>query len=249
MCFLRRFSPSRTTLYCTISVPLKSQDAYNSASRPYANAVGYAQSNLDTEYGAVMTGAQFLNCGSAEAISLANIKPIATAMSAEDLAGSVEIQTLDNAGLTVDSYVWNGEGWEGDEGTTFAPGTGLWVFNQVGDADVVSLQTAGKVGKLDVSVTLDNNYGAVGVVNPFPVQVALADILPECESMTAGELAGCVEIQTLNNAGLTVDSFVWNGEGWEGDDNTVFAPGAGLWVFNQIGDADEVTLRMPAPEL
>ena len=213
------------------------------------NLVGYAQSGLDAEYGAVMTGAQFLNVGSTDAIALANIKPTATSMTAEELAGCVEIQTLDNAGYTVDSFVWNGEGWEGDEGTTFAPGTGLWVFNQIGDADVVSLQTSGKVGTSDVAVTLDDGYGAVGVVNPFPVQVSLADILPECETMTAEELAGCVEIQTLDNAGYTVDSFVWNGEGWEGDDNTVFAAGAGLWVFNQIGDAAEVALRIPAPEL
>lgn len=196
-----------------------------------------------------MTGAQFLNCGGTEAIALANIRPTATTMSAEDLAGSVEIQTLDNAGYTVDSYIWNGASWEGDEDTTFAPGTGLWVFNYVGDTDAVSLQTSGKVGTSDVAVTLDGDYGAVGIVNPFPMQVALADLVPQCETMTVGELAGSVEIQTLDNAGYTVDSYVWNGEGWEGDDNTVFAPGAGLWVFNYIGDAAEVTLRIPAPEL
>ncbi len=169
-------------------------------------------------------------------------------MSAADLAGCVEIQTLDNAGYTLDSYIWNGEGWEGDEGTTFAPGTGLWVFNQIGDADVIGFQTSGKVGKSDVAVLLDDNGGAVGVANPFPVKVALADILPECETMTAGDLAGCIEIQTLDNAGYTVDSYIWNGEGWEGDDNTEFEAGAGLWVFNQIGDSAEVTLRIPAPE-
>ena len=196
-----------------------------------------------------MTGAQFLNCGNTEAIALADIKPIATTKTAEELAGCVEIQTLDNAGRTVDSYVWNGAGWEGDDGKTFAPGTGLWVFNQVGDADVVSIQTKGKVGKADVFVTLDDNGGAVGIANPFPVKVALADLLPECGTMTAAELAGCVEIQTLDNAGRTVDSYVWNGEGWEGDDNTEFAAGVGLWVFNQIGDAAKVTLRIPAPEL
>ena len=196
-----------------------------------------------------MTGAQFLDCGSTEAIALANIKPIATTMSADELAGSVEIQTLDNAGRTVDSYVWNGAGWEGDDETTFAPGTGLWVFNYIGDSDVVSLQTSGKVGTSDIAVALDGDYGAAGIVNPFPVQVALADIVPQCETMTVDELAGSVEIQTLDNAGRTVGSYVWNGEGWEGDDNTVFAPGAGLWVFNYIGDAAEVTLRIPAPEL
>ena len=211
--------------------------------------VGYAQNTLDDNGGAVMTGAQFLNCNDSGNIALSSIKPAAAAMSAEDLAGSVEIQTLDNAGLTVDSYVWNGAGWEGDDETTFAPGTGLWVFNQVGDADIVSLQTAGKVGTADIVVTLDDNGGAVGIANPFPVKVALADLIPECASMTAADLAGCVEIQTLDNAGLTVDSYVWNGEGWEGDDNTEFAAGAGLWVFNQIGDAAEVTLRIPAPEL
>ena len=194
-----------------------------------------------------MTGGQFISCDGNN-VTLASLVPTADGMSAAELAGCVEIQTLDNAGLTVDSYVWNGEGWEGDEETTFAPGTGLWVFNQMGDTSTVKLQSAGKVGRLDVSITLDDNFGAVGVANPFPVKVDLADILPECETMSAAELAGCVEIQTLDNVGYTLDTYVWNGEGWEGDDNIEFEAGAGLWVFNQIGDSAEVTLRIPAPE-
>ena len=210
--------------------------------------MGYAQSTLDNDYGAIMTGAQFFGIGSTEAIALSDIKPTATSTSAADLAGSVEIQTLDNAGRTVDSYVWNGEGWEGDTGTTFAPGTGLWVFNQVGSSDTVGLQTSGKVGTSDVVVTLDDDGGAVGVANPFPVQVALADLIPECATMSAADLAGNVAIQTLDHGGYTVDSYVWTGDGWDGDEGTTFAPGTGLWVFNYVRDS-AVTLRIPAPGL
>ena len=196
-----------------------------------------------------MAGAQFIACDGSSEIALSSLKPVAANMTAEDLAGNVEIQTLDNAGFTVDSYVWNGEGWEGDDGTTFIAGVGMWVFNYVGDSDTVTIQSAGMVNTTDVAVELDDNGGAVAVANPYPISVALADIVPTCESMSAEDLAGSIEIQTLDNAGYTVDSFVWNGEGWEGDDNTTFAPGAGLWVFNQVGDAGKVYLTFPAPEL
>ena len=170
-------------------------------------------------------------------------------MTAAELAGSIEIQTLDNAGRTVDSYIWNGEGWEGDEGKVFEPGCGFSVVNSVGNSDAVALQSTGKVSTSDVVVALDTEYGATYVANTFPVKVALADLVPECESLTAEELAGSIEIQTVDNAGLTVDSFIWNGEGWEGDDNTTFAAGAGLSVINSIGAAPAVFLRIPAPEL
>lgn len=196
-----------------------------------------------------MTGAQFVDCNGEGSISLSAITPVAAATPVADLAGCVEIQTLDNAGLTVDSYVWNGEGWEGDEDTTFAPGTGLWVLNSVGADDVVSIQTAGMVSTDDVIVALDNDYGAVAVANQFPVSVALAEILPESDTLTAEELAGNVELQTLDNAGITIDSYVWNGEGWEGDGNRAFEPGTGLWVFNSVGADASVTLRIPGPEL
>lgn len=213
------------------------------------NVVGYAQSQLDNDYGAVMTGAQFVDCNGEGSISLSAITPVAAATPVADLAGCIEIQTLDNAGLTVDSYVWNGEGWEGDENATFASGTGLWVFNSVGAEDVVSIQTAGMVSTDDVIVSLDNDYGAVAVANPFPIAVALAEILPESDALTAEELAGNVEIQTLDNAGLTIDSYVWNGDGWEGDGNKTFKPGTGLWVFNSVGAGASVKLRIPGPEL
>ena len=212
--------------------------------------VGYAQNALDNDYGAVMTGAQFVNCTGTGEIALASLSPKAENMTADDLAGYIEIQTLDHAGRTVDSYVWNGEGWEGDDETTFPAGTGLWVFNQVGADTKVSLQSSGQVTTSDVVIMLDSDYGAIGIANPFPVSVTLAEILPECGNMTAEELAGYVEIQTLDHAGQTVDSYVWNGEGWEGDDEEKeIEAGTGLWVFNQVGNDSAVSLRIPAPEL
>ena len=180
----------------------------------------------------------------------------------DDTYNHVEIQTLDNAGYTVDSYVWTDEGGEdwdqtgwvdGDNNivtdVTFAPGQGLWVF---GSAATQGLQTAGLVGKSDVVVTL--RAGASGIGNPFPVAINLSDILPEGE-----DTYNHVEIQTLDNAGYTVDSYVWTDEGGEdwdqtgwvdGDNNIVtdvtFAPGQGLWVY---GSSTAQTLRFPAPEL
>lgn len=96
--------------------------------------VGYAQSGLKS--GATMVTAQFLNIGATESISITDIIPMG-----DDTYNNVEIQTLDFAGRTVDSYVWTdagGEGWDqigwvNDDNeivteVTFAPGQGLWVY-------------------------------------------------------------------------------------------------------------------------
>lgn len=216
--------------------------------------VGYAQSNLDTDYGAVMTSAQFTDVASTDgSISLSAIKPVA--MAGVETGYLVEIQLLDNAGYTTeDSYLWNGSAWEAATGAdvstiTFAPGQGLWVMSSIGEA--AGLQSSGKVGAIDVDFALDEDYGAAAIGNPFPTSIALNDIVPIVgEGIDAAYL---IEIQILDNAGYTTEnSYLWNGTVWEAasgaDVSTItFAPGQGLWVMSSIGAP--ASLRFPAPEL
>ncbi len=218
------------------------------------NLVGYAQSALDTDYGAVMTSAQFVDVASTDgSISLNAIKPAAGV--GVDTAYLVEIQILDNAGYTTeDSYLWNGATWEAASGddvskVTFAPGQGLWVMSSIGEA--AGLQSSGKVGTSDVDFDLDEDYGAAAIGNPFPTAVALNDILPIVDAGV--DASYLIEIQILDNAGYTTEnSYLWNGSSWEAasgaDVSTItFAPGQGLWVMSSIGAP--AALRFPAPEL
>ena len=84
-----------------------------------------------------MTGPQFLTTGGS-AFCLTNLNLISEA----DVAGSIEIQTLNNWGgqdETTEDYTWNGTGWEDAYGNpatnvSFAPGKGLWVYNFTGEA-------------------------------------------------------------------------------------------------------------------
>ena len=213
-----------------------------------------------------MTGVQFYNVGDSASIPLQAIKPIG-----DGASDTVNIQTLDSAGYTVDSYMWidyagpdwdqkgwidvnaeMGEYYELVTDVSFAPGEGLWVFGQAG----LSIQSAGEVGKSDVTVELIT--GAVGVSNPFPATLNLVDILPEGEGAS-----DTVNVQTLDSAGYTVDSYMWidyAGPDWDqkgwidvnaemGDyyelvTDVTFAPGEGLWVFGQPG----LSIVIPAPE-
>jgi len=218
--------------------------------------VGYAQSALDTDFGAVMMSAQFTDVSATDgSIALSAVTPVAGA--GIDTAYGVEIQILDNAGLTTDAdYMWNGSAWE-DANTgasvgdvTIAAGQGLWVASYVGEP--VGLQTSGKVSISDLNVALDTDFGAVAVGNSFPTSVPLNEILPV--AAVGVDTAYSVEIQILDNAGLTTDAdYMWNGSAWE-DANTGAAvgevtilAGQGLWVANYTGEA--VSLYIPAPEL
>lgn len=202
-----------------------------------------------------MTSAQFVNISANDGtISLGAIKPLAGGD--VDTGYLVEIQILDNAGLTTeDAYTWNGAFWENTltgvdaSEVPFAPGQGLWVMSSIGEA--AGLQSVGKVGTADVDFALDTDYGAVAAGNPFPVAVALTDMLPIAGAgVDTGYL---VEIQLLDNAGLTTDdAYTWNGTSWEntltGADasDVTFDPGQGLWIMSSIGEA--AVIRFPAPE-
>ena len=215
-----------------------------------ANTVGYNGSALDEDFGAVMTGPQFVTPGGS-AFLLTNL----VLVSEGDTAGAIEIQTLTNAGDTGDEdYTWTGEEWidtdSGDPVTdvTFAPGQGLWVYNYSGEA--VAFRSLGEVNASDVTYPLDEDFGAVAIVNPYPTEVALDDIT----FITEADIGGAIEIQTLTNAGDTGDEdYTWDGEKWIDTDtgvpvtNVTFAPGKGLWVYNYSGEA--VGFHIPAPEL
>ena len=184
-----------------------------------------------------------------------NITLESIAPTGDDVADNVAIQTLDAFGRTVDTYSWNNwvaetACWVNDDfeevtGVTFPAGQGLWVF---GSASAQGLQTAGKVGKEDVSVQLQN--GATGTGNPFPVAIDLNDIIP-----TGDDVADNVAIQTLDAFGRTVDTYSWNDwvaetPCWVNDDfepleDVSFVAGQGLWVF---GSSEAQYLRFPAPE-
>ena len=221
-----------------------------SAVWPYSFLVGYAQSGLKS--GATMVTPQFMNV-SAEEMPLTSIVP-----TGDDLSDNVNIQTLNNAGYTVKSYTWNDwmyddacwvddDTFEAAENVSFAFGQGLWT---VGSSSDQGVQSAGRVCKDDAVMQLQS--GATGIGNPFPVPVALTDIIPEGD-----DLSDNVNIQTLNNAGYTVKSYTWNDwmyddacwvddDTFEAAEDVTFIAGEGLWV---VGSSNTQYLRIPAPEL
>lgn len=174
----------------------------------------------------------------------------------EETSDNVFVQTLDPYGRTVDEYGWND--WANDEAcwvndayepvtdVTFTTGQGLWVF---GTTNTQGLQAAGKVGKEDVVVQLQN--GATGTGNPFPVELDLNDIVP-----SGDEISDNVFIQTLDPYGRTLEEYGWND--WANDEacwvndsyepvtGVKFAPGQGLWIF---GTSNTQYIQFPAPEL
>ena len=205
-----------------------------------------------------MTGAQFFGMNSTNSINLQDIKP-----TGDDTSDNVIIQTLDAYGHGVAMYNWiNYAGDSGDKeawidtdtfeivtDVTFAPGTGLWVD---GSSSLQGLQTAGIVGKEDVSVAL--RPGSTAIVNPFPVAIKLQDIIP-----TGDDTSDNVIIQTLDAYGHGVAMYNWvNYAGDSGDQSAwidtdtfeivdvTFPAGAGLWVD---GSSTGQALRFPAPEL
>ena len=197
-----------------------------------------------------MATAQFANIGT-EAMPLQSIVPTGA-----DTSDNVYIQTLTAGGYTLDTYSWNDwaadepcwvdDNYEKVEGVTFAPGQGLWVQ---GSSAEQGIQSAGQVGKLDVSVALKSGFTAAG--NPFPVAINLQDIVATGEGASDN-----VYIQTLTAGGYTLDTYSWNDwaadepcwvdDSYEKVEGVTFAPGQGLWVQ---GSSTEQAIVFPAPEL
>ena len=204
-----------------------------------------------------MVTPQFLNISNSAVLPLESIVPVG-----ENTSDNVQIKTLDAFGRSVDSYYWNDYmydapcwvdgNFEAVEGVNFAPGQGLWVY---GSSTTQGLQTAGGVGMEDVIVQLRSGGTATG--NPFPVKVALQDIIPSGENTS-----DVVQIKTLDAFGRSVDSYYWNDYmydapcwvdgNFEAVEGVEFAPGQGLWVYGSVDKTEENIgqyLRFPAPEL
>ena len=197
-----------------------------------------------------MATPQFLPIN-ASTISLDDLTP-----TGDNTSDSVAIQTLDAYGYTVDNYDWNDWMYEKAcwvdaefnqvEGVSFEPGQGLWVY---GADSTQGLQCAGKVGTSDMVVQL--RFGATATGNPFPVSLALDDIVPEGEGTSDS-----VAIQTLDAYGYTVDNYDWNDWMYETAcwvdaefnkiEDVSFSAGQGLWVY---GSDENQYIRFPAPEL
>ena len=101
----------------------------------------------------------------------------------------------------------------------------------------------------DVSVALRFGYTLLG--NPFPVAVALQDIVAEGEACSDN-----VSISTIDSFGGLVATYTWND--WAADnacwvddsytpvEGVSIAPGQGLWAG---ASAATQAIRFPAPEL
>ena len=198
-----------------------------------------------------MTAAQFVNIGDATEMDIQQLAAVG-----DDAADNVVIQTLDFAGRTVDSYIWNdwvdttpcwvNDSFEKVEGVTIAPGAAVWVQ---GTTTSQGIQSAGKVGTSDVVVTLKNGGTLAG--NPFPVAIDIQDVVAQ-----GTDAPDNVVIQTLDYAGRTVDSYIWNdwvdttpcwvNDSFEKVEGVTIASGEGLWVQ---GTTTDQTIRFPAPEL
>ena len=198
-----------------------------------------------------MTAAQFVNVGDATEMDIQQLAAVG-----DDAADNVVIQTLDFAGRTVDSYIWNdwvdttpcwvNDSFEKVEGITIAPGAAVWVQ---GTTTSQGLQSAGKVGTSDVVVTLKNGGTLAG--NPFPIAIDIQEVVAQ-----GTDAPDNVVIQTLDYAGRTVDSYIWNdwvdttpcwvNDSFEKVEGVTIASGEGLWVQ---GTTTDQTIRFPAPEL
>ena len=226
-----------------------------------ANIVGYAGTQLDDDWGFVLTGSQFINIGEKQKCSLADVKPVA---STDYIVGNgdVEIQTLTSSGSVDQYYKWNGSKWvfknggADASGEVMPAGKGLWVANSVDPEDaIITFQTAGEVATSDILVRLDDDWGFVAAANGFPVDLKLGQIsLEPTEDYSVGN--GDVEIQTLTSSGGVDQYYKWNGSKWVfknggADANDVIIPaGKGLWIANSVDPDDSlIDLRMPAPVL
>ena len=198
-----------------------------------------------------MATAQFVNVGGTDEMDIQQISAVG-----DDAADNVVVQTLDFAGRTVDSYIWNdwvdttpcwvNDSFEKVEGITLPPGAAVWVQ---GTTTSQGIQSAGKVGTSDVVVALKNGGTLAG--NPFPIAIDIQDIVAQ-----GTDAPDNVVIQTLDYAGRTVDSYIWNdwvdttpcwvNDSFEKVEGVSITAGEGLWVQ---GTTTEQAIRFPAPEL
>jgi len=240
-----------SAFFCTSTSPQEHSNLVFSGIVARPLTVGYAQNGLRS--GATMITPQFVPVDGTSKIALEDLTVTGDDI---DTDGNISIQTLDANGMTVDSYMYldwgDPKGWCDDsytvvEDVTFDVGQGLFT---TGTGTGAAIQYAGKVGKDDVIVQL--RAGATSSGNPFPVAIALQDILPEGDDI---DTDGNISIQVLDANGMTVDSYMYldwgDPKGWCDDSYTVvegvtFPAGQGLFI---TGTKATEYLRFPAPEL
>lgn len=213
-----------------------------------ANTVGYGQNALRLGYSLVT--AQFAGVGGAS-LSLDGLTAVG-----DDTSDNVSLSTVDEYGTAVDTYTWNNwaaadpcwvdDSYEPVEGVTVTPGMAFWVG---GSSSSQSVQSAGEVGLSDVVVNLRLGYTLVG--NPFPVSIALQDIVAGGD-----DAADNVSLSTIDEYGTAIDTYTWNDwaaaepcwvdDSYEPVTGVTFAPGEGLWTG---ASSDSQYVRLPAPEL
>ena len=213
-----------------------------------ANIVGYGQNSL--RFGYCLMTPQFVGVGGNQ------IALDALTASGTDASDNVVLSTVDEYGTAVDSYSWNdwalssacwiNDSYEKIEGVTVVPGMAFWTSGS--DASQV-IQSAGEVGTSDVVVNLRFGYTLVG--NPFPVDVALQDIVAGGD-----EASDNVTMSTIDEYGTAIDTYSWNdwaldsacwiNDSYEKIEGVSIAPGVGLWTS---GSNSSQYIRIPAPEL
>ena len=213
-----------------------------------ANTVGYGQNSLREGY--TLVAAQFTGFGGTQ-LPLTGLTAVG-----EDTSDNVTLSTVDEYGTAVDTYAWNdwaaatpcwvNDSFEPVEGVTVTPGLAFWTS---GSADGQKIMSAGEVGLSDVVVNLREGYTLVG--NPFPVSIALQDIVAGGD-----EASDNVTLATIDEYGTAVDTYAWNdwvaatpcwvNDSFEPVEGITFAPGVGLWTS---GSNSSQFVRLPAPEL
>ena len=185
----------------------------------------------------------------------ANTLDAFTASGAE-ASDNVVLSTVDEFGTALDNYSWNDwacdkpcwvdEGYSPIEGVSFPAGVTFWTS---GSSAEQIIQTAGEVGMADVTVVLREGYTLVG--NPFPVSLALQDVVAGGD-----EASDNVTMATIDEFGTAVDTYSWNDwacetpcwvdDGYSPIEGVTIAPGQGLWTS---GSNNSQFVRFPAPEL
>ena len=219
-----------------------------------ANIVGYAPAELQAA--GLTAGACFIPV-TGKTFDLSTLSVVG--YDKEDgCDGAVQLQTLNEFGQTVRTFLWKDFEFEGitfygwyDADTDdeleageveFQAGEGLWTYC---DDDGLSLQSAGQVPTADISVMLQ--AAGLSVANPTPLTVDLIDCVVTGYDKEDG-CDGGVQLQTLNEFGQTVRTFLWKDFEFEGitffgwydadtDDEleaeeVEVGPGQGLWTYS-----------------
>ena len=191
--------------------------------------------------------------------SLDSLQGIGT--EANPASDNVALSTVDEYGTAIDTYTWNtwaaaapcwvNDSYEPVTGVTIAPGQAFWT---TGASDDQSIQSTGEVGVEDVVVSLRLGYTLVG--NPFPVKIALQDLVAESSDEETAAASDNVAISTIDEYGTAIDTYTWNtwaaaepcwvNDSYEPVNGVEFAPGEGLWAS---GTSEAQSIRFPAPEL